>query len=244
MTKFSAADLENRYQDLTNSAKVTIRFTTDYYGGQPADDKGLKAFVEHHLGLEGQAADEAVSRIKKEELGEKDTTPEGGEIIEKQVYGVNRVRRDDEGPWIGNWQIKACIKAAASRLGIFMKKRGSKGDLSEMTRVVPIGESKKTEHPDRIHFYAFKPGAGSEINTEYREVLGSVGTPQGKKSISCHTEIVPRGTMASFEMRYPGAKLSDDSILDIFSAIGNIGLGSARSFENGLFRVEELEIDS
>jgi hypothetical protein len=236
--KFNAADLEKRYQGLTNSAKVTIRFTTDYYGGQPADDKGLQAFVKHHLGLEGDEAQEAVARIKKEELGEKDTTPDGGELTEKQVYGVNKVRHDEDGPWIGNWQIKACIKAAASRLGIFMKKRGSKGDLSEMTRVVPIGESKKCEHPDRVHFYN-----GQEVETEYREVLGSVGTPQGRKSISCHTEIVPRGTMASFEMRYPGTKLSDDSILDIFSSIGNIGLGSARSFENGLFRVEELEID-
>ncbi len=247
MTRLSAKDLREKYEEYTNRVIAFITFKTDYYGGQPATEAGLAAFVQHHLGLEGDEATEAIARIRNEELGEKDTTKELDEINEKEIYGVNQVRRDDEGPWVGNWQIKACMKVAASRLGVFVSKKGSKGDLAEMTRVTPFGPSKQTEHPDRVHFFnsndvfdelpeGSEPSdSGAPVETTYVNVLGCISTPQGKKSISTHTETVPRGTRLCFEMRYPGTKLADEEIIKIFSAIGNIGLGSARAFENGTF---------
>src|SRR6185312_11772783 len=115
MTKYTFNDLEDRYQSLTGFVKCSCVFSTELVGGQPADEAAIRAFATHHLGItDPKELDSAVRRILKEEVGEKDVRPPEGELDEKQVYGVRVVRRTLQGPYLGNWMVKACITQAAS----------------------------------------------------------------------------------------------------------------------------------
>jgi len=121
---YTADQLEQMYQGMTASVHVKATFITELVGGQPTDHKGIEAFVKFQLKLEDpEKVKEAVERIEREEIGERDITPELGEVKEKSVYGINVLRRTQHGAWIGDWMVKACIKAATSRLGIFVSQR-------------------------------------------------------------------------------------------------------------------------
>jgi hypothetical protein len=239
---YQAKDLEAHFQEMTRRAEAHCVLLTELVGGQSADRDGVAAFVEHHLKLVGKEADDAVIRIMKEEIGERETTPEGGEVDEKLTYGLSVVRRDLAGPWLGDWMVKACLKAAASRLGLFMSKKGCKGDMAEMGRVRAIGASMATpSNPERIHFIG-EDGA-SPAPTFYQTFKGRVSTPMGAKSIVSDKECVAAGSRFSFEFRCYDGKLKADDIAKIFAAAMNIGLGSAKAFERGKFRVDTLVID-
>src|SRR5262249_43016011 len=108
--EYSFNDLTERYENMTSSVRCDCVVATELVGGVPADEKVIRMFAEHHLGIKDEVErDAAVKRILKEEVGERDITPELGEIKEKQVYGVNVVRRTEIGPFLGDWMIKACI---------------------------------------------------------------------------------------------------------------------------------------
>jgi hypothetical protein len=252
-------DTKTRYEQMTGFARVFIRFTTDLVGGVPADDEGIRAFVKHQYGLTGEEAEKAVLRIKSEELGEKKLDAPEGELDERLSYGLTQIRRSSYGPYLGNWMVKACIKVAASRLGVFVKTRGSKGDIAEMGQVSAIGGSlhrvKKytvsdgdpsiTEDSNLIHLYVNDAVTIVEpAPTEYRTFRGRVSTPSGSMSIVGDKEYALPGCRAAFEFRYfKGGKLTDNAIADIISSMGVIGLGSAKAFECGKFVVERAEIN-
>ncbi|MGE5570497.1 MAG: hypothetical protein ACM3S5_15780 [Rhodospirillales bacterium] len=238
---YDLAALEERYVKMTCRATVQCVLRTELVGGMSADEDGVRAFVNHHLNLTGDDADKAVARILAEEVGERDATPEGGELDEKLTYGISIIRRDEHGPWIGDWMVKACLKAAASRLGLFVSKRGSKGDMAEMGRVAAVGASLATPgNPERIHLV--NPD-GTPATTYFQEFKGRIQSPQGAVSIVSHKECVPPGTRFSFEFRRYDGKLKADDIANIFAAAMNIGIGSAKAFERGKFAVESLEIE-
>jgi len=126
-----------------NWIDVEVEFVRRIYGNQPADERGIRGFVEHHLGLTGDEAEAAIERIRREELGEKDLTPPDGEVPEKLTYGLRAIRKDELGLWVGDWQIKACLKQAASAAGIWQAKRGTKRALAEYGEVRAIGPSRR-----------------------------------------------------------------------------------------------------
>lgn len=240
-TTYNLSALEQRYSNMTRRAIAHCTLRTELVGGMSADEAGVRAFVAHHLRLVDDEAEAAVQRILAEEIGERNTTPEGGEITEKLTYGITVIRRDARGPWLGDWMIKACLKAAASRTGLFMTKRGSKGDLAEMGRVRAVGASLATpDRPERIHLV---DETGSPAQTYFQEFKGRVQSAQGAVSIVSHKECVPPGSRFAFEFRWYDGKLKEENIADIFAAAMNIGLGSAKAFERGKFSVESLEIE-
>lgn len=234
-------DLDKTFDQLTAKIRVECEFTTDYVGGQPADDKGLEAFCKHHLGLEGERLERAIRRIKKEEIGEKDKTEPLDELKEKEVYSVNIIRSDDNGPWIGCWQIKACLKCACSRLGVFQKKRGTKGDMSELGKVTAFGASEISHAPvDRIYLYNEN---GEPVKTKFKKFMGSVSTPKGKTSICHDSETAPPGTKFAFCLQVPPEKFSLETIKKIMAFIGQIGLGSVKALERGKFKIEYVDVE-
>lgn len=239
-TIYNMKQLEALYQKMTVRAVATCVLRTELVGGVSADEDGIRSFVAHHLKLSGDEAEAAVHRIMTEEVGERSTTPEGGELDEKLTYGITVIRRDAAGPWIGDWMVKACLKAAASRLGLFVSKRGSKGDMAEMGRVQAVGDSLMTvERPERIHLCG---ADGSPAQTYFQEFKGRVQTPQGAMSIVGNKECAPPGSRFSFEFRFYDGKLTPADVANMFAAAQNIGLGSAKAFERGKFAVENLEV--
>lgn len=243
---YEAAELRERYEANTMRALVHCRLTSDYVGGQPANRVGVEAYCRHHLGLGGDSPEEiaareaAVDRILKEEVGEKDATPNGGEIAKKESYGLSVIRRDAAGPWIGDWQIKAAVKAAFSRLGMFQTKGkiGLKGDVAEMGEVRANGPSLNGD-PAHVHLVN---ADGSPAAVGYVRLHGKVHTPQGAVSIVGDHECVAAGTEFHFVLRILGKRATEDDVAKMFACLGVAGIGSARSLQCGRFEVVRLEI--
>ena len=135
--------------------------------------------------------------------------------------------------------IHANLKQSASRLGIFVDVRGSKGNFAEAGRVLPIGISKLSESPSEIYLIA---PDGGPAQTEWSEFKGRVSSPQGNKSIVHHTECAPPGTRFEFEFRFIRGPLKDGDIQDFLALAMIVGLGSVKSLGCGKWRILEAEI--
>ena len=241
MGTYNYEALNQRYEDMTAVVRCDCTMTEELVGGQPADVNGIRAYVQHHLHLEGPEAEAAVLRIQREELGEKDVAPVEGEIPEKQTYGINALRKSEYGPWLGNWMVKACFKGAASRCDIFRQLRGSKNDFAEAGRVRAYGASLvEQDHPQRIYFVSADGTAQPKII--WQTYRGRVGTPQGMKSIIHQSECIAPGARFSWEMRFISARVNEKDVADALAMMMNVGIGSARSLERGKFRIDQAEI--
>ena len=82
MGRFTQQDLTPIREKHRDLVVVKCRLQRAMAGGQPATDKGLEAFVEHYLGLAPDTPEfkATIDRIKKEEIGERKTGTEEGEI--------------------------------------------------------------------------------------------------------------------------------------------------------------------
>lgn len=234
-------EVEAVYQELTASLKVEAELITDMVGSQPASEDGIRAFVTHQLKLSGQEADKAVENILTREVGERDKRPPEGELTEVESYAVNVIRRTAYGPYIGDWMLKACIKQAASRCGLFKKKIGTKGDFVEGGRVYAMGSSNNGATDDIRKIFLYKNG--NPAPTFYRKFFGKVSTPQGSKSITHDSECVKPGTRFAFEYRFMRGKTNKEEVLSILALMCNTGVGSAKPFECGKFKIIEADLE-
>lgn len=243
MKELSFEQLKGTYDNLTSSVKCFCTVSTKLVGGIPADRKALLAFAEHHLKIGDPAEREnAVNRMLNEEIGEREVTPEGGEIKEKKVYGVNVVRHTAMGPYLGDWMIKACIKQAASRVGVFIQSRGSKGNFAEAGKVSAIGDSlRDKEHPELV--YVTDPDGTGPAQTYFEEFMGRVQSPQGPVSIIHHSECIAPKSRFAFEFQFLAGNLEEDAIEKTFAMAMICGLGSIRSLECGKFRIDRCLIE-
>jgi hypothetical protein len=106
ITTYTTEQLEDMYQGMTGSVHVQATFITEVVGGQPADRKGIESYVKYHLKItDPTEAQKAADRIEKEEIGERDVTPEAGEVAERSVYNINILRHTDKGAWLGDWMV-------------------------------------------------------------------------------------------------------------------------------------------
>lgn len=247
MATYLEKDMRARYEAWTRLVVVHGRFLSPCIGGQPAGDDGLAAFVAYYLKLSPGTPEfgAAVERIKKQEIGEKKTTPEGGEIDTAASYGVNVLRRCEhcKGPVLGAWQIKAALKCAASRLGLFVKKKGAKGDVAEAGEILDgepcVAKAGPTWEARRfVHLWNHE----KQATPTFTRLQGKVQTPQGSKSIQHDSETVPVGTTFTFEIRLPRTTLTDKDVLDMIAVAGEVGLGSVRSLEYGNWIAEKVEV--
>jgi len=176
----------------------------------------------------------------QEELGSKPVPSEEGELEEKMTYGVNVIRQDKFGLYLGCWMIHANLKNAASRLGIFKEFRGSKGDFSEAAKVSAVGASLlDPTHPN--HIYLIGPD-GSPAKGYFEEISGRVQTPKGSMSIIHHTQFVPEGTLFEYEFQYLSRELTENDAADILALSMVVGLGSVRALDFGKFKIESATI--
>lgn len=239
--QFDLQNLKARYQEMTGEATATCTLRTPIVGGMPANEHGIQAFIRHYLKLEGEDAAQALVRLKKQEIGKRDIAPPEAELLELSDYNICIIRRSEFGPWLGDWMVKACLKAAASRVGLYVAKKGAKGDIAEMGSVEAIGSSlAEADFPQRIHLVdpADQPAA-----TYFQEFRGRISTPQGSLSIVNHKEVAPAGTRFSFSFRWFNSRIKENDIANVFAAAMNIGLGSAKSFEFGKFEINDLVVN-
>lgn len=219
--------------------RVKCRMQLPLAGGLPATENGLRYFVKSHMGIP-EDSDEFESVLEKvqEEIGARDTTSEEGELSTEHIYSLNVIRRSQHGPYVMEHMLKALLKQAASRIGVFQKNRGSKGDLAEMGSVLAIEDS--LQNPDRPWEVYLRNGVGA-AKTHFDIVQGCPSGPKGKKSIQTHTEVTDEGTRFAFELRFGKGKITKDLAMHIIAASTQIGLGSCLSLPYGKFIVEDLE---
>lgn len=236
--KLSTQEFSTRLDNMCKSVRVKAMFTRDYVGGLPANDEGLRAFIEHHLGLVGEEAERAFSRIKNEEIGEEDTTPETGENKEQKVYGVNACYRSDGRVWIPDWQLKACFKHAASDLGLFVTKKGSKGTIAELGSITAHGISNGGE-PFQVFVSVEENPYSGHVYRTFRGVVGGIK----KQSIIHDNETVPAGAQFEFIFKWfqNRKSLSLQEVADSLALMQKIGLGSCKTYETGQFKILEFE---
>jgi hypothetical protein len=239
----STEELRAIYDKMTMVVEAEGEFTTGFVGGQPADDKGLEAFCRHHLQLSDDEIPAAVARIKGEEV--RSTSGPEDEVKEAESYGVCVIRKCEKGPWIGDWMVKACLKAAASRLGIFQQKKGAKGDLTHLGIVEPIELSRQCPHHGHIHLYTVeRDGLTVRVpELAYEKFMGSVANAAGRVSIVHDSEVAAPGTRFAFRLRVPPTQFSEAAIKAMFSAIQFIGLGSVKPMERGKFKILRMRMN-
>lgn len=231
--------LRERYEKRAAVVLCECTLATDLVGGLPAGREGVALFVKHQLQLEGDEAEKAIDRILKEEMGTVPIPDPEGELEEAVTKSVNMVRRDALGPFLASHMPKACIKTAASRLGLFMAKKGLKGDMSELGEARACGLSLlNLQYPGNIYFRDAESDAPPK--TFFTEFKGRVQTPQGSVSIINNCECVPAGSRFDFEFRFLDGKLPEEGVVDIMSLAMVIGLGSCKAFDRGKFSIQRL----
>lgn len=243
--KYSQEQIERRFEAMTSRAIAECVLTTELVGGASSRPEDVEAFVTHHLKLTGDEAAAAAARILREEGVARDITPENGEVEERYTYGLGVIRRDEHGPWIGNWMIKAALKQAASRVGLFTRKRGSKGAFIELGRVSPVGHSSQGGHPERVHLFVANGGGFQPASTYFEKFKGRVASPRGAVSIVSDRECVAAGARFAFEFRWGKAdgRVTEEEVLDVFTAYSVIGQGSGKAFERGKIAFASLDIE-
>lgn len=237
---YTTDQLNKLYDGITGRAIAHCRFTRNMIGGMPADEKGIRTFLTVQAKIpEGEALDQAVKRVMGEEVL---TSQPGDELNEVETYGVKVVRKDADGrPWLGDWMLKACLKNAFSRTGLYVSKKGAKGDTAEMGRVVAVDAS--LLDPTNPHKIYIVDDDGAPAQTHYEQFRGRVSTPLGPKSIVSDVEAIDAGARFCFQFRWYNGKLGEKDIATVFAAAQVIGVGSARAYESGKFTVEHLDIE-
>jgi hypothetical protein len=230
------------------TANLHLRFLTRYVGGQPAGEEAIAAFVEHHLGLTGDAAEKAVKRIVTDEVQLSDNKTD--EVDEKYTYGLNVIRRTKAGmPWVGTWQVRAMLKQTASRLGLFVavkgkRKSGGKGDMAEMMIIKATGPSLAHAEKDEIQQIVLVDSEGLGYDTKhYDKYRGCVSTPNGKKSIVSDVEYAPAGCEMHLSVSWPTMRIKEADMAAVWAAGQGVGLGSMKAYECGRFEVVSLDIE-
>lgn len=238
--KLTCDDLEKRYSEMTARVVCSCEAVTPLVGGQTATEPGLRAFIKHHLKIEDAAeAQKAYERILREEIGQRDLTPETGELKEQLTYGINVIRRTAIGAFLGNHMIHANIKTAMSRVGIFMDVRGTKGNVAEAGVVRPFGISKLDDRMECV--YLIGPD-GQPAQTYFDEFKGRVSSPKGSMSVMHHSECVPAGTRFEYEFAFLRGKLNDSDVIDALAMSMIAGIGSVKSLGFGKFKILSAEI--
>lgn len=250
LVEYTGAEVKDLLEQRRSSAIVECRVNYGLVGGLPATGAGLEAFVKHHLKLDpdSKAFTEAVQRIAHEEVGERETTPEGGEVPTSEVYAVNNIRyHRGIGPYIMGHQVIALLKQSASRLGIYSQRKGpggmgSRGDIAEFGSVLAAGVSlQEPDRPWNIHLR--NSNGGGRAVTEWHKLSGTVNTSQGKKAIMHHSEVALAGTLYSWEFRWPGERLDGQDIALIVAGAAEIGQGSCLSLGYGEFEILKLTVN-
>jgi len=243
---YTHEDLVAILNEARSSMHLHIEFERVLAGSQPADDKGLTDFIKHQLGINPDTNprefNECLARIRNEEIKETDITPAHGEVHEEKVYGVIVFRRSDHGPFILDHQIKALLKAACTRMGVFEKPKGSKGDIVEMSAIVATGASLR--NPARPWEVYITDAEGKPATTHFEIVRGTITGASGQKlSIVHHTEFAPEGSHLDFIVKWAHRKFTADLWPKVIAAAMQIGLGAIKNRQYGRFRVLKMEVE-
>jgi hypothetical protein len=256
-------NLLNTVADLRETALQSylteITFNDDVLGTQPKTEELMRKFIEAKLNREAKDAEKKGLRPPTEErrveimnlhLERMFGAATIEETIEEEVKRAHTTFFiDSKGPYIGNYQMKACVRDMCTTLGIFMSKRGSKQTFQHLMGIRACDESGNVlpgEQGLRLHFWR-----DGEIVTQvddWVEKTAHVMTAQGPRSIIKRHDYVTGATLrfliqvpCNIEKNREKALIQDEQISKIMLGAENNGLGCSRSQGHGTFQVTRLE---
>ncbi len=198
-------------------------------GGVPRDPKTL----EGHLIRKVEAADQVIRAQVIEIAAEQDIGLD--EAVEKlaALKGYNGFRKDEKGLYIGGYQLKACLKEAASIAASAGRLPKKWGEMSKQGKAL-IGWF--PEHvivrDHKLHLGVQEP---TEVVTSFVHKMG----PRGPQSAIQNTEIVRDATI-QFTIETDHA-FEDEQWAAIWLTAERSGLGAAKPMGYGTFAVTRWE---
>jgi hypothetical protein len=253
------SDLTAARETRTQNYLVEIEFIDDVLGTQPKTEELMRKFVEAKLNREAKDAEKKglqppTEERRKEIMNLHLQRMFGAATVEDTITEeVERAHTtffiDEAGPYIGNYQMKACIRDMCTTLGIFMKKRGSKQTFQHLIGVRAAdhdGNALRGEQGLRLHFWR-----DGEIVTQvddWIEKTAHVMTAQGPRSVIKRHDYVTGATLrflimvpCNLEKNREKALIQDEQVVEIMLHAQNNGLGCSRSQGHGTFQVTRLE---
>lgn len=221
--------------------EAEIQFREKLMGGIPGDPKTIKNWYKAKAGITDEVE---LNRVVMRTLAENGSDTVGlsevntAEMDADELYDLydqvsgdmtatkqtNVFKRDEQGLYIEDRQIKAMIKEGTNILFASEKwgktRKGPKNFLSERVFV----------NPARIHL-------GREEADGVELVVGHVADKQGKRSTLTHYEYVERATI-NFSVKVVKDEITHEQWVALWQHAQENGLGALRSQSHGRFELE------
>jgi len=237
-----------------------IAFVDDVLGAKPLSEDVTRKHLMSKFKREATAAvkkgleppsEERMEEIIQADLKRMFHHPLQETLEEEAKQSHCGFNHDEFGPYLGDHCVNACFREMLVCLGITgdAKRRGSKQTFQHL--MIARGCDEKgvlyeDEQMNRLHFYREKELV--EAVDEVLEMAGSVGTPQGKKSIlKSHDQLfgVSLHFVIDIEANLGASRkamvLRDEDVVRVMSSAETNGLGACRGLSHGRFMVTRLE---
>ena len=201
---------------------MELAFRERCYGGQPKSKEVYEAWANAKGEHPREPLDE---KLRVLHLEDKETESEN-DLREETELAWTGFRSDSNGIYLRDFMVEAMIKQCGTTLGIFTKKRGSKGITQHGLHV----------HPREIHFTNKLEADASEV------IAGHVSTAQGKRDILKKVDYVEDAILAfQIKLLLGQSKLSEKDLFRMFHLAQENGLGACRSRGGGKFDVVKMD---
>ena len=267
-------DLMNLLQDEAKKNKrylVEILLDEKILGAQPLKEDLIAGMVRQQLKAKAKKSKEACPPITDElieELTKKQMQhlygPDHGLTAEEQAdfaideaerQRMNVFFRDEHGPYLGFYAMKACLNDCIVSLGISKSKRGSKQTMQHGTIVQECDENGTPYGGARwkhLHFYDDDWNIVSTVDRTLRgslgiETCGHVVDANGPRSILKKSEFMEQRRMRFCIQIYrldngrKGADLTETEVARALNAAQTNAVGGTRKLGHGTFKVTRFE---
>jgi hypothetical protein len=197
------------------------------FGGVPIEPKAIKKYYKDYLNVSDEILDQTLKAMQAPYEKKGDGTEELEEKNEAGVYGF---RRDEEGPYIRDFMVKACVFHAASTAHFTKKIKFLKNQLKEGLVILPA----------KIRFY--RNNKVLVRPDELFRVQGRVSSPAGFRQIVTWKEAIHNAPTIKFKIRYLDTGIIVPELLkSIMEVAEQVGIGSLKSQDAGKFTVKVLK---
>lgn len=216
----------------------TIQFVTRPVGGLPRDEKALTGYLKTKLADNDDLIRQAVAEIM---VGLDVNAEEAVEI--HAATKVNGFRRDDQGLYLGGYQLKCCIKEGCNIRWPYPTKKWGGGVSKNGNETGKGAKSYFAEHvfvvEDQLHF---RDRNGDPVRQQSGIQMRFV---QGRYGASfVHEEYIePEDAAFDFHVE-TDVKITDDQWAELWVICENQGLGATRALGYGKFVVTKWERES
>ena len=206
---------------------VELKFRDKIYGGLPGKDDLFQAYM----------------RGKFEDPENTENTATDLDLDKEIEENINQFRCDENGIYIGSYQLKAMIAQCGALLELTTSKRGSKQTLKEGTFIKGI-DADENFTGEKVYLLPLKKEADG-----FDTITGNVYTPQGSRSIITNASYRLQPTI-SFQMWVltnrlqatgHGKKLTFADFENILTLAQEVGIGSLRNHESGKFDIVKFQ---